>query len=139
MRIEVSSNLEVKLMRSGCTPWILISDYLNEYVGVESCNLLPISFVDLTPSECTGPFEKFKEDVCSIHHVLEIVEFTKKMLDSDLLYVSCDMGVSRSSAIANGLIDLFSLNQSKFRPPRYSPNPWINSLFKKMNSYLSKV
>lgn len=133
MKIKVASNQEIKCIRSKCTPWILISDYLNEYVGVESCNLLPISFVDLTPLECTGPFEHFKDDICSIHHILEIVEFTKKMLNNDLLYISCDVGVSRSSAIANGLIRVFSLNQPVFGPPMYRPNPWITSLFLKMN------
>jgi len=131
MKIQVTSNLEVQKIRTKSTPWILISDHPDEFVGKsDPRNLLVLSFPDLTPSECTGPFSGFKDELCSEEHVRRIIEFARSFLSEELLLVSCDMGVSRSAAVGNGLIEVFDLPQPLFRPPQHQPNPWIKELFK---------
>ena len=139
MKITVASNENVYQSRKS-DPWVFITNNRNLFPGNKTIEkpYLELSFMDLTPTECTGSFAQFKDQLCNEEDIKKIIDFVSLNKDSQHLWVSCDMGMCRSPAVANGIIKHLNLSQNLYIPPTYHPNPWVTLLFKiylRKNSY----
>lgn len=84
------------------------------------------AFVDLTPAEVKGRFEGFEPYIFSNKHAIGIIKFLDYIKDkADLLVCCCQMGISRSAAVANFAIEFFGCGRESFWLPDYRPNPHV--------------
>lgn len=89
---------------------------------------LHVWFADVTPRDFQNnpAFRRFEPGLFDAGHAGRIIAFLEKHknLEVDVM-VNCGAGISRSSAVANFILDYFHLAQAPFAPPRYQPNPYV--------------
>lgn len=117
MKIEVRPKALAKIYNPG-EAWACISIATYSGTWPEFCDtpsqLLQMSFADLD-SKVNG-FEIFESK-----HASEILDFYLNLTDVSYLLVHCELGVSRSPAVAAALSKIFFKNDDFFFK-NYSPN-----------------
>lgn len=117
------------------TPWahIAITDPApNGWLAQRPCprlrDRLHLQFMDVTPEdfERNPAFRSLEPFLFDAEQAGQIIAFLEKHKTEALDWVvSCEAGISRSSAVANFVLDYFGLGQRRFAPPRYQPNPYV--------------
>lgn len=88
-----------------------------------------LQFVDLMPAEVKNGFSIFKDVIFTKEQACRIIEFLASLpKEMEILICSCEMGMSRSPAVANFAIDFLNISHAKFLPPVYGPNPYVTKL-----------
>lgn len=98
---------------------------------------LYLQFLDATPEEIEN--DPQREEVAPFlfgaDHAERIVAFLDKHGNAAVdVVVNCEMGVSRSSAVANFVLEYFGLRQAPFAPPRHYPNPYVLEVLREVGS-----
>lgn len=98
---------------------------------------LYLQFVDATPEEIEN--DPQREEVAPFlfgaDHAERIVAFLDKHKNAAVdVVVNCEMGVSRSSAVANFVLEYFGLRQAPFAPPHHYPNPYVLEVLREAGS-----
>jgi len=121
------------------TPWahIAITDPASRDLAPPRCprlrERLSLHFMDVTPEdfERNPAFARFEPALFNSDQAGQIIAFLATHQNAELDWVvSCEAGISRSSAVANFALDYFALAQGRFSPPRYQPNPHVISLLR---------
>lgn len=109
-------------------PWIFISNTHTNKIQVNH-HLVMLNFQDITPEDLDiKEFSHLHPFLFNLDYKKMIYQFLDHYEIIDRLFVSCDVGYSRSPAIANALIQQYNVQQSLLLPPNYYPNPWVYSM-----------
>ena len=130
MIVRAFSRIEATNILFFDSPVISIRDKGSKKALIHSSNVL---FVEANDEK--------EEDAISDESAKEIAEFVCKNKDSELFFVNCVFGVSRSSAVAKAICDHFGID---FKNPsvydgewgwvqKYAPNPMV---YQKVREYL---
>lgn len=100
-------------------------------------DVLRLQFLDAMPEEIENDPQReeiapflFDED-----HAERIVAFLDKHRNAAVdVVVNCEMGVSRSSAVANFVLEYLGLDQAPFAPPHHYPNPYVLDVLREVVS-----
>lgn len=95
-------------------------DDLEDQLSSRYRDMLTLKFSD---SNCPD----FDETIFNLSHANEIVDFLNKHDKSfDFLVVHCTAGISRSAAVASGILFWFGMDNSKYKKSKdYKPNYYI--------------
>ncbi len=104
--------------RNACS--IIVSSYDVRLNKLDKLNSKIIfTFADIT--ECDNPLSFGAENAKQIHRYVDDLS-----TDTDVLFVCCDSGESRSSAIAAAIMKYLGKDEMEiWRDPRYHPNPLV--------------
>ena len=89
---------------------------------------LYLQFFDATPEEIESDpeYRGFESFLFGADQAERIVAFLDKHQNAAVdVVVNCEMGVSRSAAVANFVLEYFGLEQAPFGPPHHYPNPYV--------------
>lgn len=125
-------------------PWVHISitDPLSDIPHPQSAcpcksDSLYLKFSDVTPEdfERNPAFRKFEPFLFGAEHASQIIAFLEKHKNAAVdVVVNCEAGVSRSAAVANFILEYFNLEQARFSPPNYQPNPFVFKMLRDIAS-----
>lgn len=153
MRFVIKSRRQAERSNEVETPHIIISVYTEGHepprlaTNEHTRETLQLAFDDLDdPSFWSLSTEAFfgREpiyfSVRMADQIIDLVEKTKD--DIDTIICHCDLGQSRSPAVAAALAKYFNGDDSEFFPlpamygsPRYCPNKWVyHALYKRLRS-----
>ncbi len=98
---------------------------------------LYLQFLDATPEEIEN--DPQREEVAPFlfgaDHAERIMAFLDQHGNAAVdVVVNCEMGVSRSAAVANFVLEYFGLRQAPFAPPRHYPNPYVQEVLREAGS-----
>ena len=119
MELNVSSikkaREELKMSNTQNVKIIIASSYEGNIENVEETNKLVLHFDDVT----TAGKNSFNKDIAGkINNFVKNIDFNK-----DKLYICCDSGVSRSSAIAAAILRKYKKNENViWKNYNYQPN-----------------
>ena len=100
-------------------------------------DILRLQFVDATPEEIENDpqREEIAPFLFDADRAERIVAFLDKHTNAAVdVVVNCEMGVSRSAAVANFVLEYFGLRQEPFAPPRHYPNPHVLEVLREAGS-----
>lgn len=134
MKITVLSRLDAERYTQK-SPWVHLS-IADPFSGVRrprrvcprKVDVLRLQFLDATPEEIENDPERGKiaPFLLNADQAERIVAFLDKHKNAAVdVVVNCEMGVSRSSAVANFVLEYLGLEQEPFAPPLYYPNPYV--------------
>lgn len=134
MKITVLSRLDAERYTQK-SPWVHIS-IGDPLLGVRrprrACprksDALYLQFLDATPEEIENDPERgeIAPFLFDADHAERIVAFLDKHRNAAVdVVVNCEMGISRSSAVANFVLEYLGLDQEPFAPPHYYPNAYV--------------
>ncbi|MEI2769894.1 MAG: hypothetical protein V9G98_03875 [Candidatus Competibacter sp.] len=100
-------------------------------------DILRWQFLDTTPEEIEN--DPQREEIAlflfGADQAERIVAFLDKHKHAAVdVVVNCEMGVSRSAAVANFVLEYFGLRQASFAPPRHDPNPYVLEVLREVGS-----
>ena len=98
---------------------------------------LYLQFLDATPEEIENDPERGKiaPFLFGADHAERIVAFLDKHKNAAVdVVVNCEMGVSRSAAVANFVLEYLGLEQEPFAPPHHYPNPYVLEVLREAGS-----
>lgn len=90
--------------------------------------VLRLRFSDVTPAdlESNPAFRRFAAGLFDAGQAERIVAFLDGHRNAGVdVMVNCEAGISRSSAVANFVLEYFGSRQAPFAPPHYRPNPHV--------------
>lgn len=91
-------------------------------------DVLHLRFSDVTPEdiESNPAFRRFEPGLFRANQARQIVAFLEKHRNAAAdVMVNCEAGISRSSAVANFVLEYLGSRQAPFAPPHYRPNPYV--------------
>jgi protein-tyrosine phosphatase len=134
MKVTVLSRPEAERYTQK-SPWVHLS-IADPFSGVRrprrACprkvDALYLQFLDATPEEIENDPERGEVApfLFNADQAERIVAFLDPHRNAAVdVVVNCEMGISRSSAVANFVLEYLSLGQAPFAPPHYYPNPYV--------------
>jgi predicted protein tyrosine phosphatase len=122
-RFEVRSARNAEFFRSNC-PWAAISiSSSNSFVALDAhgrVGLLRLVFEDTTQPGTPGAFKTTQ--------ATEILDFVEKVWDNaEVLLIHCDVGLSRSPAVASALSRIYYNDDGQWFDSDF-PNPLVYQL-----------
>ena len=91
-------------------------------------DILRLQFLDATPEEIENDpqCDEIAPFLFDADQAERIVAFLDKYKHAAVdVVVNCEMGVSRSAAVANFVLEYFGLRQAPFAPPCHAPNAYV--------------
>lgn len=134
MKVTVLSSFDARFFTQP-SPWIhvAITDPAPGYHHpLNRCRhkagVLHLRFSDVTPRdfESNPAFKRFEAGLFDADQAEQIVAFLDEHRNAGVdVMVNCEAGISRSSAVANFVLEYFDSQQAPFAPPHYHPNPYV--------------
>lgn len=134
MKVTVLSSFDARFYTQP-SPWIhvAITDPAPGYHHpLNRCphkaDVLHLRFSDVTPEdfEKNPAFKQFESGLFDAGQARQIVAFLDGHRNAGVdVMVNCEAGISRSSAVANFVLEYFGSRQAPFAPPHYRPNPYV--------------
>lgn len=98
---------------------------------------LYLQFLDATPEEIENDPERGEVApfLFNTDQAERIVAFLDQHRNAAVdVVVNCEMGISRSSSVANFVLEYLSLGQAPFAPPHHYPNPYVLEVLREAGS-----
>jgi predicted protein tyrosine phosphatase len=121
----------IQIFSSGADHYFSISSTLAVIPSIE------LFFDDLTAEQSELIGESRPHSIMDLWDAFEIVSFVERK-EPDLLIVSCEAGISRSSAVACAIAEWNGLDSSEFQEPNYMPNPHVLETMRDVISKMSR-
>jgi len=134
MKVTVLSGFDARFYTQP-SPWIhiAITDPAPGYhhplnLCRHKADVLHLRFSDVTPEDIKSnpAFKRFEAGLFDAGQAGQIVAFLDEHRNAGVdVMVNCEAGISRSSAVANFVLEYFGSRQEPFAPPHYRPNPHV--------------
>lgn len=145
MKVIVLSSFDARFFTQP-SPWIhiAITDPAPGYHHpLNRCprkaDVLRLRFSDVTPQdfESNPAFKRFEAGLFNADQAGQIIAFLDEYRNAGVdVMVNCGAGISRSSAVANFVLEYFGSRQEPFAPPHYHPNPHVLQVLREVAARL---